>query len=245
MARQATEQNVAAKALPAWKRALDVAAIAALSPGLALVSGGIALLIKAGSPGPVLFKQRRVGLRGEHFTLYKFRTMKPNVETDSHRQHTQELIDSDVPMVKLDAANDPRLIPMGAILRSTGLDELPQLINVLRGEMSIVGPRPCIPYELDRYKPWHHRRLEAVPGLTGLWQVSGKNRTTFDEMVRFDIRYAQKRSLFLDLKIILKTLPAIWTQVLETRAMRRQAQRAPAQRFSNQPSTQTQNEFST
>jgi lipopolysaccharide/colanic/teichoic acid biosynthesis glycosyltransferase len=115
------------------------------------------------------------------------------------------------------------MIPCGSLLRVTGLDELPQIINVLRGEMSLVGPRPCIPYECDAYEPWHWQRFHAVPGLTGLWQVSGKNRTTFDEMVRLDIEYSQRLSLWLDLKIIFKTIPALWGQYCDLRAAKSQA----------------------
>jgi lipopolysaccharide/colanic/teichoic acid biosynthesis glycosyltransferase len=124
-------------------------------------------------------------------------------------------------MTKLDARSDPRLIPFGAALRATGLDELPQVINIIRGEMSFVGPRPCIPYEYEVYEPWHRRRFDAVPGLTGLWQVSGKNRTTFDQMIRLDIEYAERASLWLDLTIILKTLPALYIQCLDIRSQRR------------------------
>jgi lipopolysaccharide/colanic/teichoic acid biosynthesis glycosyltransferase len=125
-------------------------------------------------------------------------------------------------MKKLDASNDPRLIPFGAALRASGLDELPQLINVLRGEMSIVGPRPCIPYEYENYEPWQRKRFDAVPGLTGLWQVSGKNSTTFNQMIHLDIEYSERSSLALDLKIILKTLPAILEQCSEMRSRRQQ-----------------------
>jgi lipopolysaccharide/colanic/teichoic acid biosynthesis glycosyltransferase len=109
---------------------------------------------------------------------------------------------------------------LGAILRATGLDELPQLLNVIRGEMSIVGPRPCLAYEAEKYEPWHRRRFNAAPGLTGLWQVSGKNRTTFNQMCQLDIDYSERMSLGLDLKIILKTLPALWAQCQETRVLR-------------------------
>jgi lipopolysaccharide/colanic/teichoic acid biosynthesis glycosyltransferase len=132
------------------------------------------------------------------------------------------LIKTNTPMVKLDARKDPRMIPLASALRATGLDELPQVLNVLRGDMSLVGPRPCMPYEYALYEPWHRRRFEAVPGLTGLWQVSGKNRTTFDEMVRFDIEYAERRSLGLDLAIILKTLPALFGQCNDLLAARRE-----------------------
>jgi len=226
MATQEREESDPAKTasgLPTWKRVLDASVILLFSPGVLLIGGAVALLIKCGSRGPILFQQRRVGYRGRQFTLFKFRTMRPDAEIDSHRNHTTQLIQSQAPMTKLDAGNDPRLIPLGSLLRTTGLDELPQLLNVLRGEMSLVGPRPCIPYEYELYKPEHRRRLDAVPGLTGLWQVSGKNRTTFDEMVRLDVEYARRSSLGLDLKIILKTLPALWQQYCDLRASRGKA----------------------
>ena len=116
-------------------------------------------------------------------------------------------------MVKMDATGDSRIIPLGKLLRSSGLDELPQLINVLKGEMSLVGPRPCLPYEAEKYLPWQQERFNAAPGLTGLWQVSGKNRTTFTRMMQLDIEYAQNKSLWLDLKIIFKTIPALLVQM--------------------------------
>ncbi len=209
--------------LPLWKRALDFSLMLLFLPGLLFVGGIVALIIKCGSPGPILFRQRRVGFKGRQFTCFKFRTMEANAETVTHRNHLQHLITSQAPMVKLDAQRDPRLIPFGTVLRATGLDELPQLLNVLRGEMSIVGPRPCIPYEYDLYEPWQRDRFNAVPGLTGLWQVSGKNRTTFNEMIRLDIEYSERLSLWLDLKIVLKTLPALWMQCQDTRAKRKQA----------------------
>lgn len=202
--------------LPIWKRTLDLGIILLFSPILVLVGSGIALLIKLGSSGPVLFRQLRVGYKGQEFMCYKFRSMKVDAETDSHRGHTVQLIKSEAPMTKLDAEKDPRIIPLGSLLRATGLDELPQLINVLRGEMSVVGPRPCIPYEYEAYEPWQRRRFAAMPGLTGLWQVSGKNRTTFNQMIRLDIQYAEKTSLWLDLKIIVKTVPALLVQCYDT-----------------------------
>jgi lipopolysaccharide/colanic/teichoic acid biosynthesis glycosyltransferase len=207
--------------LPPWKRALDFAVIVVLAPGVLLVGAVVALVVKAGSPGPVFFRQRRVGYMGREFTCFKFRTMQADAETDSHRDYTEQLMSASVPMLKLDAHKDPRLIPLGAALRATGLDELPQLINVVRGEMSLVGPRPCITYEFDRYRPEQRRRLDAVPGLTGLWQVSGKNRTTFEEMIRLDVEYARRKSLWLDLSIMLKTLPALWGQCRDIRALKR------------------------
>ena len=207
--------------LPIWKRVLDLAFMIALSPALLILGAGVALLVRCGSRGPILFRQPRVGYRGHEFTCFKFRTMRVDAESTPHRDHFRELMDRDVPMTKLDARKDPRLAPLGAALRVTGLDELPQLINVFRGEMSLVGPRPCIPYEYERYQPWQRRRFDAAPGLTGLWQVSGKNRTTFSEMIRLDIEYSERMSLWLDLKIIVKTFPALWQQCLDTLARKR------------------------
>ena len=206
--------------LPLWKRALDFSIILILAPALVMFGGVVALAVGCGSSGPILFRQRRVGHKGREFTCYKFRTMHVGAETDSHRGHATQLIKSDTPMTKLDARRDSRLVPFGAALRAMGLDELPQLINVLRGEMSIVGPRPCIPYEYELYEPWQRRRCEAAPGLTGLWQVSGKNRTTFNQMVRLDIEYSQRSSLWLDVTIILKTLPALWRQCSDMRTVK-------------------------
>ncbi len=151
----------------------------------------------------------------------KFRTMFVNTETTTHQGHLQQLMDSDVPMEKLDARGDSRIIPLGLLMRSSGLDELPQLINVLRGEMSMVGPRPCLPYESDKYLPWQWERFDTLPGLTGLWQVSGKNQTTFNEMMRLDIQYARKKTVWLDLMIILKTLPVMAGQVWDSRRRRK------------------------
>jgi lipopolysaccharide/colanic/teichoic acid biosynthesis glycosyltransferase len=217
----APKRDAGSMGLPVWKRGLDFALIVLCAPGLLLIGGWVALVIKLGSPGPVLFRQRRVGYRGREFTCFKFRTMQTNAETDSHRRHTRQLIQSRNPMVKLDGRQDPRLVPLGRLLRAGGLDELPQLVNVLRGEMSLVGPRPCIPYEYELYEPRHRRRFEAVPGLTGLWQVSGKNRTTFEEMIDLDIYYAEHCSFGLDLKILLRTPAALCGQFSDLRATRR------------------------
>ena len=201
--------------IPFWKRAIDVVgslvAMILLSP-LALL---VALLIKIVSPGPLFFRQERVGYLGRRFTLWKFRTMHVNADTTVHQKHLRELMASGKEMTKLDNGKDQRIIPFGSILRATGIDELPQLVNVLLGEMSLVGPRPCLPYEADEFLPWQMRRFDAVPGLTGLWQVSGKNRTTFREMMALDVRYAKKPALPLDVMIFLKTVPAIVRQVVD------------------------------
>jgi lipopolysaccharide/colanic/teichoic acid biosynthesis glycosyltransferase len=202
----------AGNGIAGWKRALDLSLLMILLPGLMLIGGLVALIVRLGSSGPVFFRQKRVGYKGKEFVCLKFRTMHVNAETESHQQHARNLIKSQSPMMKLDQVRDPRVAPFGRILRACGLDELPQLINVLRGEMSLVGPRPCIRYECEAYEPWHWQRFDAAPGLTGLWQVSGKNRTTFDQMVRLDIEYARRQSLWLDLQIIARTLPALWQQ---------------------------------
>jgi lipopolysaccharide/colanic/teichoic acid biosynthesis glycosyltransferase len=199
--------------VPVWKRVLDVSCLLIAIPSLLPLMLIIAALIKISSRGPVLFKQERVGFLGNRFTLFKFRTMIEGADTTVHEDYVASLMASEGPMAKLDAQGDVRLIPVGRLLRAAGLDELPQLINVLRGEMSLVGPRPCLPNEYDRFQPWQRERFDALPGLTGLWQVSGKNRLTFHEMIDCDIAYVRSRSLWLDLKIMLKTLPAIMTEV--------------------------------
>jgi exopolysaccharide production protein ExoY len=194
---------------PLWKRALDICFVLIAVPSLLPLLLMIAIAIKVGSKGPVLFKQERVGLLGKRFIIFKFRTMIAGADTAVHEKHAASLIESNRPMTKLDAHGDARLIPFGQSFRAAGLDELPQLINVLRGEMSLVGPRPCLPSEFNRYLPWQRERFLTLPGLTGLWQVSGKNRTTFNEMIDLDIQYVRKQSIWLDLKIILKTIPAV------------------------------------
>jgi lipopolysaccharide/colanic/teichoic acid biosynthesis glycosyltransferase len=180
---------------------------------LVLLLAVVAIAIKVASRGPVLFRQRRIGYQGRSFTLYKFRTMEVDADPGIHAQYTRDLIRNQTPMVKLDAYGDPRLIRGGALLRASGLDELPQVFNVLRGDMSLVGPRPCTPDEYSEHSPSQRERCNILPGLTGLWQVSGKNQATFDEMVELDVRYARDCSLALDLKIMLKTLPVLMREV--------------------------------
>jgi lipopolysaccharide/colanic/teichoic acid biosynthesis glycosyltransferase len=203
--------------MPPWKRILDLTFCLAAIPFLAVATLLMTIVHQLGSPGPVFFRQERIGRKGRIFRIYKFRTMSVGADSAAHQAYLAQLMGSTEPMVKMDASGDSRLIPGGWILRATGLDELPQLINVLRGEMSLVGPRPCVPFEYEKYLPWQLRRFNATPGLTGLWQVSGRNRTTFDEMIRFDIEYSENQSLWLDLKIILMTAPALAAQVRDTR----------------------------
>ena len=173
------------------------------------------------SPGPVFFRQERVGYRGQRFNLYKFRTMKVNTDPRLHRDHVRALVGSNAPMEKIESKQNSCLIPGAWLLRASGLDELPQIINVLRGEMSIVGPRPCLPAEYELYEPWQLQRFETAPGLTGLWQVSGKNRTTFDQMIRLDIQYAATKTWAMDVKIMLRTVPALLVQINDIKAGRR------------------------
>lgn len=216
--------------LPAWKRAIDLAGVTLALPALVACTVAAAVVLQCNAPGPVFFRQERIGHLGRKFLIYKFRTMRLGAETGSHEAHVTSLLQSNRPMQKLDGRRDPRLVPGGWLVRASGLDELPQILNVLRGEMSLVGPRPCMAYEFDQYTAQQKQRCEALPGLTGLWQVSGKNRTTFDTMIRLDIAYAKQRSLWLDLKIIGLTLPALIGQVLDTtqqRALRTTTAPAP------------------
>jgi len=165
----------------------------------------IALAIRLDSPGPIIFRQTRVGLRGRHFEMYKFRSM--HVGAEEQQDMLAELNEADGPIFKI--REDPRLTRVGRILRRLSLDELPQLVNILRGEMSLIGPRPPIPAEVEKYQEWHKKRLEAPPGMTGLWQVSGRSRLSFDEMVLLDIYYIENWSLWLDFKILMRTIPKV------------------------------------
>ena len=142
--------------------------------------------------------------------------MQVRAETQTHERYVRELMGVDRPMTKLDAYGDPRLAPFGRFLRASGLDELPQIFNVLCGEMSLVGPRPCTPHEFAHYEPWQRRRVNGLPGLTGYWQVNGKNKTTFNEMIMMDLIYLENMSVLLDLKIMLKTGAVIARELLES-----------------------------
>jgi lipopolysaccharide/colanic/teichoic acid biosynthesis glycosyltransferase len=212
--------------VPRWKTILDIVCVLASLPFLALLALLIALVIKIGSPGPVLFSQERVGYLGRRFKFFKFRTMVVGADTTVHQGHCSRLISSNLPMVKMDMHGDARVIPFGCWLRASGLDELPQFINVLRREMSLVGPRPCLPYEYERCLAWHRERFHTLPGLTGLWQVSGKNKTTFDEMMHLDIHYTRNKSLWLDVKIMLWTVPIVFMEVLDKRRRMKSLMRA-------------------
>ncbi|MFZ0825975.1 MAG: sugar transferase [Verrucomicrobiia bacterium] len=209
-----------------WKRTLDVLLILLALPFLIPLALLVVLVIRSGSRGPVLFMQERIGYQGMRFMCFKFRTMFLDADTAMHQGHLHQLMNSNTPMHKMDSKGDPRIIPLGLLLRASGLDELPQLINVLRGEMSLVGPRPCLPYEYEKYLPWQKERFATLPGLTGLWQVSGKNKTTFVEMIQLDIKYAKSKTLWWDLKIILMTVPALIIQLLEARLVKKSSARS-------------------
>ena len=216
----AGDQDLSVPAVvPLWKRLFDCTVIILAIPLWLPVMLFIMVGVKLSSPGPIFFKQERVGFGARRFKIFKLRTMKVNVETRVHESYFERLMRSDLPMTKLDANGDPRLIPCGRFLRAAGLDELPQLFNILAGDMSLVGPRPCTVHEFERYLPWQRERVNALPGMTGYWQVNGKNKTTFNEMIEMDIFYSKNMSLSLDFWILCKTLPAVIGQLIETRAV--------------------------
>jgi lipopolysaccharide/colanic/teichoic acid biosynthesis glycosyltransferase len=212
-------RKVSKKRLPTIvKRGIDVVGGGAILLVLSPVFAVIAVAIKLASKGPVIFEQERLGQFGKSFKCLKFRTMYTNNDPKIHRDYVQSFIagktendaSNEAEPVVYKITNDPRVTPIGRFLRQTSLDEFPQLLNVLRGEMSLVGPRPPVRYEFEVYDVWHRRRvLEVKPGITGLWQVSGRSRTCFDDMVRLDLRYSQSWSLWLDLKILIATPFAI------------------------------------
>jgi lipopolysaccharide/colanic/teichoic acid biosynthesis glycosyltransferase len=215
-----------------FKRLLDVTLTSIVLLALLPVMTFIAVLIAWDSPGPVIFAQQRVGSRrrvrnGRYywqrrtFTIYKFRSMRVDASAELHRQYIEAYIAGDEKRMaelqpKKASGNtrykingDPRITQMGAWLRKTSLDELPQLWNVLKGNMTLVGPRPAIPYEVDMYRDWHMERLHALPGMTGLWQVKGRGDLGFDEMVELDVEYARIQSFWTDIKILFGTVPAV------------------------------------
>jgi exopolysaccharide production protein ExoY len=206
---------------PNWKRWLDVVLVGL---GLLMVLPLmllVALIIRLVSKGPIFFRQQRIGYQGKPFTLLKFRTMHAGADPKLHQEHIGRLIAQNLPLTKLDRTGDKRLIPLGGALRSACLDELPQLFNVLRGEMSLVGPRPCMEYEFNQLQPWHKQRFETPPGMTGLWQVKRRSGTSFSQMMQMDLQYAANRSLWLDISILLETVPAIISQLHESSLSKR------------------------
>lgn len=198
--------EITSKKQPSWKRWLDLLGgtllLAMVFPLLMVIS----IYIKCVSPGPVLFVQERIGAGGQRFKMFKFRTMHVAHQGDTHRTYIASLIHSDAPAQKPEY--NSRLIRGGATLRSLSLDELPQLFNVLLGNMSLIGPRPEV-LQIEDYEAWQLRRFEVLPGISGLWQVSGKNRLTFNQMIRLDIQYVDELTFALDMKIAFKTLGVI------------------------------------
>ena len=216
------------------KRCLDVTVVLLSLLLIAPLMVLIAVIVKLDSPGPAIFIQKRVGAKRSFngsswfwepvsFNMYKFRTMKTGASSKIHHEFMKAYIQGNE--AKLDhirserkkekarykITNDPRVTKLGLFLRKSSLDELPQLINVLKGQMSLVGPRPAIPYEVEIYKQWHHQRLETMQGITGLWQVKGRSQTTFDDMVNMDIEYIQNQSIWQDIRLLMLTVPAsIW-----------------------------------
>lgn len=198
------------------KRGLDLAGALLGLLILLPLFGVVAALIRLTSPGPVFYRQERVGRGGRIFYFYKFRSMVANNDDRLHRAYLEQMVRNGAEAAH-DAGgqrlykivNDPRVTPVGAFLRRTSIDELPQLWNVIKGEMSLVGPRPCLPYEWELYKDWQKRRLDVTPGLTGLWQVTGRSRVPFEDMVLLDLYYIAHWSVRLDLELILRTLPVM------------------------------------
>lgn len=212
------ETSKSKRAMLSIKRAMDIVLSVLLLILCLPLFAMIAVAVKATSKGPVFFKQQRVGQYGRRFTFLKFRSMQDNNDHSTHRQYVTQLIAGNAKRISPNGngegvyklANDLRITPMGKFLRKTSLDELPQFLNVLRGEMSLVGPRPPIPYEVAAYKTWHRRRvLHVKPGITGLWQVTGRSRVSFDDMVRLDLHYANFWSPWLDFKILMRTPAAV------------------------------------
>jgi len=204
----------------ALKRMMDIVGSLVGLTLFSLLMFATAIAIKMTSPGPIIIKQSRFGRKGIRLPFYKFRSMYCNADDQIHREYVTKLINGDLkkinqgdeetPLFKM--RSDPRVTRVGKIIRKTSIDELPQFFNVLKGEMSLVGPRPPLSYEVEKYEPWHLRRiLEAKPGMTGLWQVGGRSRTSFDEMVRLDLRYVQNWSLWVDLRILSKTAKAVFS----------------------------------
>ena len=206
------------RALLRVKRVIDIAGSALMLIACLPLFAIIALGVKLTSEGPILFRQDRIGQYGRRFTFLKFRSMRANNDESVHKEYVKQLIAGVADRVQTNGsgegvfklAGDKRITPIGKFLRKTSLDELPQFINVLRGDMSLVGPRPPLPYELAAYQTWHRRRvLQVKPGITGLWQVTGRSRVRFDDMVRLDLRYAISWSPWLDFKILLRTPGAV------------------------------------
>lgn len=210
---------------PAWKRCLDIAIVLAGLPVILPVTVVVALIIRLVSKGPVFFRQQRIGYSGKPFTVWKFRTMHVDADSRVHQEYVNHLITQNLPLTKLDIKGDKRLIPFGSVLRASCLDEVPQFINVVLGDMSLVGPRPCMEYEYNQLLPWHKHRFDSPPGMTGLWQVKRGPETSFLQMMQMDLQYVSNRTLWLDLSILLATVPAVLNQVKNSWSAKRLQQK--------------------
>ena len=198
------------------KRCMDITVAGTMLAILSPFAAAIALAIRLDSPGPAVFKQERVGRDKRRFTMYKFRSMRTDADPAIHQAYVEQwalgkAADGEGKSAVFKITTDPRITRVGRWLRKTSVDELPQLLNVLKGDMSLIGPRPALGYELKLYRPWQERRFEALPGLTGLWQVTGRSKVSFEGMVRLDLLYLRRRSLWLDIKILLQTPRAVFS----------------------------------
>lgn len=197
------------------KRGLDLCVTLLLLPAFGLITLLVALLIRIDSPGYIFFRQKRVGQDGEEFYLYKFRSMYENSNDQLHREDIKRYMQGEAISTTEQVSmaykriNDPRVTRVGKFLRKSSIDELPQLLNVLKGEMSLVGPRPPLPYEVEQYSPYDRLRLSGKPGLTGPWQVYGRSRVTFQTMIEMDVAYLQRQSIWEDIKLIVLTIPVM------------------------------------
>ena len=219
------------------KRAFDIvasgAALVVLAPALAC----LVLSIRVDSRGPAFYHQRRIGLHGRIFTIWKFRSMYNGSSQSPHHQASTDWFERRLNGQRYKSAADPRVTRVGRFLRRTSLDELPQLWNVLVGDMSLVGPRPVMEYERERFEPWHFEREAVRPGITGLWQVSGRDRLSAPEMLALDVHYARQRSMWFDLKILARTVPAVLGELTQTPATRLAAAASPAADVVSRPTT--------
>jgi len=198
-----------------FKRMFDLTCTLAVLPFVLPLMALIALIIRFDSPGPALFKQKRVGKNGKLFEIYKFRSMVHRLDDSYHRAFMKAFIQGQIDETSVEGKkvfkpfSDSQVTRVGRFLRKTSLDELPQLFNVLKGDMSLIGPRPNVPWEVEAYKPWHYERLEVLPGITGLAQINGRSSISFDKIAQYDIEYARNQNLWLDLRILWKTFTAV------------------------------------
>jgi lipopolysaccharide/colanic/teichoic acid biosynthesis glycosyltransferase len=202
-------QHTSINLYPVAKRLFDLFVAIVMLIAAAPIMLIVAIAIKLDSAGPIIFKQTRIGKNHKPFTFYKFRSMYTKCDASVHQQFVKNLINSSSDNATYKLTSDKRITRVGRFIRKTSVDELPQLFNVIKGDMSMVGPRPPIPYEVAEYKEWHHRRLAVAPGITGLWQVQGRSLVSFDDMVKMDIAYAEKSSLALDVTLLAQTIPAV------------------------------------